>query len=52
MRFKISINTHKPNTVLWLVALLFFVWGLFPVDYHDLGFVVSAVLLLAGTTLI
>ncbi len=49
---KIQITTHKPNTLLWLVALLFFVWGLFPLMYADLALVVSAALLLLGTTLI
>jgi hypothetical protein len=49
---KIKLSTHKPNTLLWLIALLFFVWGLFPLPYVDLALVVSAGLLLAGTTLI
>ena len=49
---KIEISTHKPNMLLWLIALLLFIWGLFPLPYVDLALVVSAGLLLAGTTLI
>ncbi len=49
---KIRITTHKPNQMLWLVCLLLFVIGLLPVMYADLALVVSAALLLLGTTLI
>ena len=49
---KIKINTHKPNQLLWFACLLLFVIGLLPVMYADLGLVVSAALLLLGTTLI
>ena len=49
---KIKINTHKPNTTLWIVCAVLFVVGLLPLTFADLALVGSAGLLLLGTTII
>ena len=49
---KIKINTHKPNTTLWVVCAVLFVVGLLPLTFADLALVGSAGLLLLGTTII
>ncbi len=42
------LHLHSPNRTLWIVALVLFVVGFF----WGIGFIVSALLLLLGTTVI
>ncbi len=50
MRFHIS--THKPNPTLWLVALILFIYAFLPLPYSSVAMIISALLLLLGTTII
>lgn len=50
-----KIKTHKPQSLIWLIALGLFIYalvGLFALrlPYGDLALIVSAALLLLGTT--
>jgi hypothetical protein len=49
---KIKLSTHKPNRSLWLVALVLFVYGLTGLPYGGIALIVSAALLLLGTTVL
>ena len=51
---KIKISTHKPNSVLWLIALLLFIYAILPLPlpYSNVAMPISAGLLLIGTTII
>ncbi len=49
---KIRVSTHKPNVTLWLISLILFVWGILSLPYAGLALIVSAALLLLGTTII
>ncbi len=48
----IRVSTHKPDNKLWLVALILFIWGLLPLPLSGIALILSAALLLLGTTLI
>ncbi len=50
-----KIKTHKPNSVIWIIALVLFLYALagsfaLPLPYSNLALIVSAALLLLGTT--
>lgn len=49
-----KVKTHKPNSVIWIIAFLMFVYGLIaliaPLPYAGIVVLVSAALLLLGTT--
>ncbi|MBI5303808.1 MAG: hypothetical protein HY868_16855 [Chloroflexi bacterium] len=51
-----KVKTHKPNSVLWLIAFLLFVYSLasffLPLPYSGPAMILSAALLLIGTTVI
>ncbi len=47
-RKNMKLSLHTPNRTLWIVALILFVVGFF----FSIGFVISAALLLLGTTVI
>jgi hypothetical protein len=51
---RVKVKTHKPNSVIWIVAFLMFLYGLValvaPVPYAGIVVLVSAALLLLGTT--
>ena len=49
---KIKVSTHKPNPKLWLVALVLFIYGLTGLPYSGVGPLISAALLLLGTTVL
>lgn len=49
---KLSVNTHKPDSTLWLVAMILFIWGVLPLPLSAIALILSAALLLLGTTLI
>jgi len=49
---KIRINTHRPNPALWLVALVLFIYGIVGLPYGGIALILSAALLLLGTTVI
>jgi hypothetical protein len=53
-KVKIKISTHKPNSMLWLIALLLFIYALLPLalPYQFVALLLSAGLLLLGTTII
>jgi len=50
-----KVKTHKPNSVVWIIALVLFIYALIapflPLpSYSFLAMLVSAALLLLGTT--
>ena len=52
---KVKISTHKPKSVVWLVAFLLFIYALIALllarlPFWDVAVFVSAGLLLLGTT--
>jgi len=51
---KIKISTHKPNPILWFIALLLFIYAILPLPlpYAYVAMPLSALLLLMGTTII
>jgi hypothetical protein len=53
---KMKIKTHKPNTTLWLIAFLLFIYSLatifMPLPRTGYEMVLSAALLLIGTTIV
>lgn len=51
---KIKIATHKPDPILWLVALLCLIYALLPMalPYQYAAMPVSAAILLLGTMII
>ena len=51
---KLRVSTHKPHPMLWLVALVLFIYALLPfgLPYSSVAMIVSALLLLLGTTII
>lgn len=51
---KIKVSTHKPNSMLWFIALLLFIYALLPLalPFQYAAMPASAGLLLLGTTII
>lgn len=49
---KLRLNTHKPNPTLWIVALVLFLYGLLQLPYGSVMIMLSAFLLLLGTTIL
>ncbi len=49
-----KVKTHKPNSAIWIVAFLMFVYGLIgliaPLPFSGIVVLLSAALLLLGTT--
>ncbi|MEW5720213.1 MAG: hypothetical protein AB1817_16425 [Chloroflexota bacterium] len=49
-----KVKTHKPNSVIWIIAFLLFLYGLVaffvPLPYSGIAVLISAALLLLGTT--
>jgi hypothetical protein len=49
-----KVKTHRPNSAVWIIAFLLFLYGLVaffvPLPYSGLAVLVSAALLLLGTT--
>ena len=49
-----KVKTHKPNSAIWIVAFLMFLYGLigffYPLPFSYVVVLVSAALLLLGTT--
>ncbi|MCX7839443.1 MAG: hypothetical protein N2559_08325 [Anaerolineae bacterium] len=51
-----KVKTHRPNSVIWLVAFVMFLYGLIalisPLPYAYIVVLIAAALLLIGTTII
>ena len=49
---RMRVRTHNPSPTIWTIALILFIYGLLPLPYAGFAIIVSALLLLLGTTLI
>jgi len=49
---KIRLNTHKPSTTFWIVALVLFLYGVVGLPYGFFALAISSALLLLGTTVL
>ncbi len=46
------LHLHAPNRTLWMISFVLFIWGLLPLPLSGVALILSAALLLLGTTLI
>ncbi len=47
-----KLSLHKPDRTLWIISFVLFVWGILPLPLSGIALILSAALLLLGTTLI
>jgi hypothetical protein len=49
---RMRVRTHNPSPTIWIIGLILFIYGVLPLPYSGLAIIVSALLLLIGTTVL